>query len=218
MRNYRITIIRHGQTEGNEKALYIGKTDLPLSQKGVDEVKALCDENEYPWVTKVYTSPLKRCVQTAALIFPDKEISVVDGLAEMDFGDFDGKSVDELAGLDEYKEWLKGGLDNKAHGGETIREMIGRTLAAFNEILTDMMDDGIYDAAIITHSGILMNMLSCFGLPRMEPMEFACGAGEGYAISVDLRLWQTGGVFEILGQVPCIKESEEDEETDSGRR
>lgn len=207
MKNYRITIIRHGQTEGNEKALYIGRTDIPLSQNGVEELRKLCEENEYPRLSKVYTSPLKRCVQTAAMIFPDKEIVEVEGLREMDFGEFDGKSVEELAGLEEYREWLKGGLDNKAHGGETIREMIGRTLAAFNEILTDMMEEEIYDAAIVTHSGILMNMLSCFGLPRMEPMEFACGAGEGYAISVDLRLWQTGGVFEILGRVPCIKES-----------
>ena len=44
MKGYRISIIRHGMTEANEKGIYIGKTDLPLSSKGASELAAKMDE------------------------------------------------------------------------------------------------------------------------------------------------------------------------------
>lgn len=212
MKSYRLTIIRHGHTEGNENGRYIGTTDIPLSKNGIAELEKIADEYEYPYVEKVYSSPLLRCIQTARILFPDTELVTLDGIKELDFGQFENKSVDELIDLEEYKEWLKGGLDNRAHGGETIREMIGRTVAAFNDILEDMMAMEIFDAAVVTHSGIMMNMLSCFGLPRMEPMKYACDVGEGYVISVNLQMWQTGGLFEIMGKVPVLKDSEEETE------
>lgn len=212
MKSYRLTIIRHGHTEGNENGRYIGTTDIPLSKNGIDELEKIAAEYEYPYVEKVYSSPLLRCIQTARILFPDTELVTLDGIKELDFGQFENKSVDELIDLEEYKEWLKGGLDNRAHGGETIREMIGRTVAAFNDILEDMMAMEIFDAAVVTHSGIMMNMLSCFGLPRMEPMKYACEVGEGYVISVNLQMWQTGGLFEIMGKVPVLKDSEEETE------
>lgn len=212
MKSYRLTIIRHGHTEGNENGRYIGTTDIPLSKNGIAELEKIVAEYEYPYVEKVYSSPLLRCIQTARILFPDTELVTLDGIKELDLGQFENKSVDELIDLEEYKEWLKGGLDNRAHGGETIREMIGRTVAAFNDILEDMMAMEIFDAAVVTHSGIMMNMLSCFGLPRMEPMKYACDVGEGYVISVNLQMWQTGGLFEIMGKVPVLKDSEEETE------
>ncbi|MGN0653928.1 MAG: histidine phosphatase family protein [Oscillospiraceae bacterium] len=212
MKSYRLTIIRHGHTEGNENGRYIGTTDIPLSKNGIAELEKIAAEYEYPYVEKVYSSPLLRCIQTARILYPDTELVTLDGIKELDFGQFENKSVDELIDLEEYKEWLKGGLDNRAHGGETIREMIGRTVAAFNDILEDMMAMEIFDAAVVTHSGIMMNMLSCFGLPRMEPMKYACDVGEGYVISVNLQMWQTGGLFEIMGKVPVLKDSEEETE------
>ena len=212
MKSYRLTIIRHGHTEGNEIGRYIGTTDIPLSKNGIEELEKIAAEYEYPYVEKVYSSPLLRCIQTARILFPDTELVTLDGIKELDFGQFENKSVDELIDLEEYKEWLKGGLDNRAHGGETIREMIGRTVAAFNDILEDMMAMEIFDAAVVTHSGIMMNMLSCFGLSRMEPMKYACEVGEGYVISVNLQMWQTGGLFEIMGKVPVLKDSEEETE------
>lgn len=206
MKSYRLNIIRHGHTEGNEKAQYIGITDIPLSDAGREELRKKAEELEYPKVEKVYSSPLLRCIQTANIIFPDRELVTLEGLREIDFGDFEGQSVEDLIDLECYKEWLKGGLDNKSHNGETIREMIGRTFGAFNDILQDMMSMDLHDCAIVTHSGIMMNMLSCFGLPKMEPMKFACDVGEGYSISVNLQMWQTGGVFEITGKIPYTDE------------
>ena len=202
LKGYRISIVRHGRTAGNDKGLYIGKTDLPLTEQGKDELRALYEMYDYPRVHQVYSSPLERCVQTAEILFPDKDITVVDDLKEMDFGVFEGLKAEDLVQLDSYKKWLKGGLDNPPPNGESLRDMMVRCYTALNAIILDMMQEDATHAGVVTHSGILMNMMSCFGLPKMKPMEFACQMGFGYEILVNANMWQNGNCFEILGRIP----------------
>lgn len=202
MKGYRISILRHGITDANENGIYIGKTDLPLSENGREALQEKYDTHEYPKVQRVYSSPLERALQTAEILFPDRELVVVDDLREMDFGVFENLSVDDLIELDSYKKWLKGGLDNPPPNGESLRNMMLRCYSALNLMILDMMKEGITHAGAVTHSGILMNMMSCFGLPKMKPMEFACDPGEGYEILVSAMMWQNGNTFEILGKIP----------------
>ena len=203
MKGYHISIFRHGLTDANENGVYIGKTDLPLSDAGREALMDKFDQLEYPKVQRVYSSPLERAVQTAEIIFPDREIVIVDDLREMDFGVFEGLPADELVHLDSFKKWLKGGLDNPPPNGETLRSMMQRCYSALNLMILDMMKEGFTHAGAVTHSGILMNMLSCFGLPKKKPMEFVCEPGEGYEILVTAMMWQNGNTFEILGKVPA---------------
>ena len=202
MKGYRISILRHGLTEANENGIYIGKTDLPLSETGREALEDKYDQYEYPKVQRVYSSPLERAVQSAEILFPEREIVIVDDLREMDFGVFEGLPAEELIQLDSYKKWLRGGLDNPPPNGETLRSMMMRCYSALNLIIMDMMKNGYTHTGVVTHSGILMNMMSCFGLPKMKPMEFACDPGEGYEILVSAMMWQNGNTFEILGKIP----------------
>lgn len=202
MKGYRISILRHGLTEANENGVYIGKTDLPLSDAGREALQDKYDQLEYPRVQRVYSSPLERAVQSAEILFPEREIVIVDDLREMDFGVFEGLPAEELIELDSYKKWLKGGLDNPPPNGETLRSMMLRCYSALNLIILDMMKEGLTHTGVVTHSGILMNMMSCFGLPKMKPMQFACEPGEGYEILVSAMMWQNGNTFEILGKIP----------------
>lgn len=202
MKGYRISMLRHGRTKGNDQGLYIGKTDLPLTEEGKEELRDLYASYEYPRVHRVYSSPLERAVQSAEILFPDTDITIAEDLREMDFGVFEGLPAEELVKLDSYKKWLKGGLDNPAPNGESMREVMVRCYSAMNAIILDMMKNGITHAGIMTHSGILMNTLSCFGLPKMKPMEFNCRMGFGYEIMVTANMWQNGNTFEILGRIP----------------
>lgn len=202
MKGYRISILRHGITEANENGIYIGKTDLPLSEAGREALRDKYDIFDYPKVQRVYSSPLERAVQSAEILFPDREIVIVDDLREMDFGVFEGLAAVDLIELDSYKKWLKGGLDNPPPNGESLRNMMLRCYSALNLIILNMMQEGFTHTGVITHSGILMNMMSCFGLPKMKPMEFACDPGEGYEILVSAMMWQNGNTFEILGKIP----------------
>lgn len=202
MKGYRLCILRHGRTKANEEGIYIGKTDYPLSEEGKRQLKEIYESHEYPKVEKVYSSPLERAVQSAEILFPDREITEVDDLREVDFGVFEGLRAEELINLDSYKKWLKGGLDNPPPSGESLRNMMVRCYTALNGIILDMMHEDITSAGVMTHSGILMNMMSCFGLPKYKPMEFACPVGHGYEVLVTAQMWQQGYAFEILGKVP----------------
>ena len=76
--NRRITFIRHGKTEGNLNKSYIGITDEPLCAEGEREII----ERHYPKADIVFASPLKRCIQTAKLIYPDIQPIIIDELKE----------------------------------------------------------------------------------------------------------------------------------------
>lgn len=203
MKGYKLTFLRNGKTRANEEGIYIGKTDWPLSDAGRAELEEKYDLHTYPKVERVYSSPLERALQSAEILFPGREIVICDEMAEMDFGVFEGLAVHDLLELDSYKKWIKGGLDNPPPNGESLRNMITRVYSGLNLMIMDMMKENITEAGVITHSGIMMNLLSCFGLPKMKPMEFACEPGEGWQIYVTAMMWQNGGTFEILGKVPA---------------
>ena len=167
MKGYRISVLRHGSTNANEKGIYIGRTDTPLSDKGAAELCSKMDMYDYPAVHRVYTSPLKRCTETADILFPCTEIRTIDDLVEADLGEFENKSSEELVSREDFKAWLKGNV--RPTGGESLEEMTARTYKALHAMIIDMMDDGITHAAAITHGGLITNMMTCFGLPKYAP-------------------------------------------------
>ena len=202
MKGYRIAFVRHGLCEGNENGKYIGVTDVPLSDMGAQMLIEKKGELDYPRPQKVYTSPLLRCKQTAAILYPNAYTAELDLLREMDFGDFEDKTVDELMDTPEYEAFIKGGLDNPPPGGESLRQVVNRCYEAIKIIISDMMYEGMTNAAVVTHGGIIMNMLSCFGLPKQKPMAYSCDFGEGFEVLVTAALWQRSEAFEILGRFP----------------
>jgi len=211
MKGYRISLIRHGMTEANEKGIYIGRTDMPLSGKGASELCAKMDEYDYPTVHRVYSSPLKRCTETADILFPATEMCIVEDLQELDLGEFENKNVQELIKRSDYQEWLQGGKDTRPPGGESLEELTARTFKALHEIIMDMMNDGLTHCAVITHSGLISNMLSCFGLPKYDPKYLNAAPGEGFEIIVTTSMWLNSQAFEILGVVPYDRIPEADD-------
>lgn len=201
MKNYYLYLIRHGITQGNLDGKYIGRTDLPMCPDGERGIKALAASGVYPEVHKVYSSPLKRCLETAELIYPDAGLMIVDELAEMDFGEFEGMSQRQLAELPEYTEWMKGGADSRPPGGERFGDFTLRCIEGLDTVFSDMMKRDITRAAVITHGGVITNLLAGHGLPKGRPADFLCGPGEGFEILLSTFLWQKGPAFEISGKL-----------------
>ena len=120
----------------------------------------------------------------------------------MDFGDFEEKSADELVKKPEFLEWLKGGADSRPPKGESLQEVQLRLFKALRTIILDMMQNDILHTAVVTHAGIITNLIAGFGLPKIDPKELRPAPGEGYDILVTASLWQRSGAFEILGMTP----------------
>ena len=87
-----VYLIRHGKTAGNLTGRYIGATDEPLCSQGIAELQT----RAYPAVQRVFVSPMKRCGETASLLYPGVKQTVVHDLRECDFGLFEGKNYAEM--------------------------------------------------------------------------------------------------------------------------
>ena len=206
MKTYRIHYIRHGLTVANEEGRYCGITETTLSAKGRRELIKKSEEFVYPPADKVYVSPMRRCIETASFLYPEGYARVLPELREMNFGDFEGKLITDLQNLPEYKTFLKGGLDNPAPSGESLRSVIKRCFEAVDFIIKDMMKNGYENAAVVTHGGIIMNTMSCFGLPKYSANDYACDFGEGFTVLATAQMWQQSGAFEVAGMLPYSKD------------
>ena len=105
-----LILIRHLKTLGNEKRQYIGSTDEDLSEQEVLNFKKKCKQASYPQVQQVIVSPMKRCIQTAELIYPKNQITQEVLLKECDFGIFEGKTYEELKDRSDYQAWVDSGV------------------------------------------------------------------------------------------------------------
>ncbi len=101
----KINFIRHGKTLGNIEKRYIGRTDEPLCEAGKRELKSRL----YPDCEIVITSRMKRCTQSAEIIYPNKKIVIAADLRECDFGNFEGKNYHDLSGDTDYQNWIDSG-------------------------------------------------------------------------------------------------------------
>ncbi len=205
MITYKLHLMRHGLIAENLSGTYIGITDSPLSENGKEKLNALSYEYEYPHAEKVYTSPLLRCTQTADILYPNTFTQAVVDLSEYDFGDFEGKTFAELKDNEDFMRWIEGVEGAEAPNGEKSAQFAQRIENGIDYVLNDMMTNKITSAALITHGGVIMQLLSRFGYPKNEPREWVTSFGEGYTVTVTPQFWMRDKIFEITGAVPMSK-------------
>ncbi|HAQ63286.1 MAG TPA: histidine phosphatase family protein [Ruminococcaceae bacterium] len=206
MKTYKIHLIRHALTSENTEGKYIGQTDVPASEDGLKQIKNLMGENEgYPYAEVVISSPLKRCLQTAKLIYPDKEPVIMNDLTEYDFGDFEGCTAEELKDLDTFKTWLAGTEpDTPVPFGESQSQFNKRICECFVRIVEGIMKAGTESTAIITHGGIIMSLMSKFAIPEAQANEWLTPNGCGYTLRLDPTVWRMGQKLEAFAECPPI--------------
>ena len=132
-----IGLIRHGITEGNVRRLYYGKTDVPLAQKGIDELSRLSEEGVYPDGENVnlFTTGLLRTRQTKDILYGDRPYEVIEYLQEINFGEFEMKSYEELLENEEYRDWITAeDLEKAPPGGESINEFNERVIKGYEDL------------------------------------------------------------------------------------
>lgn len=210
MKSYYIHFIRHGAINPTLRGRYIGVTDVPLSDKGKIEMRKLDATMAYPYAKVVFTSPLKRCTQTARIIYPDIEPLVIDHLSECHFGEWENKSAAELAGDETFKKWLAGDPSVKPPRGESNADFTRRICLVFESIVDGLIKTGTTDAAIVTHGGVMTTLLSVYGIPQAKPFDWVCDNGYGYSLRITPMLWQRDKVAEVFDRIPKEKENEED--------
>ena len=96
-----IHLIRHGKTIGNVKKQYIGSTDESLCPEGIEELVQKKARGIYPLPEEIepmiYSSPMRRCIETAKVLYPGFHIESIDGFQETDFGPFERKNYEHTS-------------------------------------------------------------------------------------------------------------------------
>jgi alpha-ribazole phosphatase len=199
MRTLKIHLIRHGATDANYKGQYIGcKTDLPLSPEGLNELRMMKDDVDYPEIERLYSSPLLRAKQSGSVLYPDVPMFLVENFKEYDFGDFEGKTALELDLDPDFRDWASG-KTTLAKGGEDNRDFIKRLALGLNEIIVDMLNNDIENAGVIMHGGAIMMLLAACAVPQRRSVEWNCDAGQGYSLLVTPSLYHKSGIVEVFG-------------------
>ena len=188
-----IELIRHGLTALNAAGCYQGSTDEPLSPAGA---AALHPAGYCP--KTVYVSPLCRTAQTAKYIFPEAGQIVVPGLAEMDFGAFEGRSFAQMEHDAAYRKWVDGGCLGRCPGGESKEEFTRRVQGAFAALVDEALARGENYLVIVAHGGTQMAALEGFARPRRDFFAWQTKPGCGWVL--DASRWQAERLLTVTGE------------------
>lgn len=196
-----LILIRHGKTAGNLLGRYIGsRTDEPLCDEGREGLAG----KQLPEVERLYVSPMKRCVETAEILWPGfdrKEMQKVTDLRECDFGDFENKNYKELSGNEDYQAWIDSNGTLPFPNGESMDAFKSRCLEAFARIVEEVSGaeqewiasgkTGIFRAGIVVHGGTIMAILEQYGYPKAAYFDYQVKNGCGYRLTPveGTRLW-----------------------------
>ncbi len=213
MKSYKIHLIRHGLSQGNLLGQYIGITDSPLAEQGKEQLKALAEQYSYPQAQAYYSSPLARCVQSLAVLYPQAKPTVIADFRECSFGKWEGKTAEDLKHDLEFVKWVESGSSTMPPGGERGAHFMQRVCAAFETLVQNMLKTGERSAVLMLHGGVMMSILSAYGLPRAPFYDWLTDPGYGYSLRITPGLWMRSMVAEVYDTIPARHDRREREYT-----
>ena len=197
----KLFLIRHGMTKGNQEHRYVGATDesiLPsekeLLRSSVEKYFGNCREGNQN--SKIYISPMGRCMETAECLFPEMisqgRYEIIDNFREMDFGAFEYKTYHEINEdpdpdhREAYQRYIDSNGETAFPGGESKAEFIERVVLGFNSIVSDYLLSKRKSSTLIfvVHGGTVMALLDRFSEPHRDYFEWSLKPGQGYETDI----------------------------------
>ncbi len=157
----RLLLLRHGETAHNAGQMALGREDVPLNERGVEQADLLGASLASEPITAIYASPLQRATATAAPLAKSLNLTVriEDGLIEMDVGEVENQTFAELA--ERYPEFLKEWRSERVAdlcmpGGESLRQVQERAWSAIEAIRDDHVGQTV---AVVSHNFVILTLL-----------------------------------------------------------
>ena len=149
-----VLLVRHGETDDNAAARFQGHIDTPLNDRGREQSRALADTLAGEGVRALYSSPLARARETAAIIGARLGLQPVldPRLMEADAGAWAGRLSSEIIADDAhaFAAWRARAPGFRIPGGESVEEQAARVAAALLDI-----GAGPLPALVVTHGGAI---------------------------------------------------------------
>lgn len=173
-----ITYIRHFVTKENEEKQYIGWTNVPIVKQPRVSHQLEADI--------VMTSDLFRCRQTARLLFPNVVIECSYRWRELNFGDFEGKTYEQLKTVETYRRWLADPIRYVPPNGEAFTEFQTR----IEQAISNAVSRSASHIVVVTHGGVIRYVLSQYA-PDVRPFwEWHVPFGEGVTLYNTKERWK----------------------------
>ena len=141
---------------------------------------------------QVIVSPMKRCIQTAELIYPKNQITQEELLKECDFGIFEGKTYEELKDKAEYQAWLDSGGTIAFPEGEEQKEFRLRCVKGMLCQVDRLCEENVESVAFVVHGGTIMAVLEQLAEDQKDFYHWQVENGGGYRMLVDEEEWKSG--------------------------
>ncbi|WP_293770659.1 bifunctional RNase H/acid phosphatase [uncultured Corynebacterium sp.] len=152
-------LLRHGQTEWSVDHKYAGRSDIALTETGIQQARAAADALRGRDIDAIVSSPLRRCLDTAAEAAEALGLHVEthDKLAEVDFGLWEGLDFDEARGRDPqfYDDWLHD-PSLAPPGGESLQTLHRRVRAARADLVERYSGKTVL---VVSHVGPIKSFL-----------------------------------------------------------
>lgn len=196
-------LVRHSITEWNQQKRYLGHTNQGLVKEELKQFDRLKNELQKRRFDHVITSDLLRCQETLDYLEIPTKITVDHRLREMNFGDWEGKTYNELKGVKAYQNWLNNWEDAPVPNGESATTFKLRINSFFHDLFQQINDlKGNQKFLIVTHGGVIRYAVSTF-VASTSFWNISINHGQGLQLSFEKKegVWTCSSFLEVLSQV-----------------
>jgi len=197
-----LTLLRHGLCAGETEGRYIGHTDAPLTEAGRSQLCQMRDSHAYPQVQALFVSPLKRCRESARILYPGLQPMELPGLKEYFFGEFENKTPAQLERHPLFARWIAGDPGVTPPFAEDLARFGARINETFTKLCDGLLKTGTKDCAVVTHGGVIMALLAAFGLPEAPMHDWLAPGGCGFTLRIEPAIWLRARKCEVIAMAP----------------
>lgn len=211
----RLYFIRHGQTLGNREHRYVGRTDEGILETEKERLRKMipyfpemdmvfvspylrCRQTaeilfseetaEPPLDIPKWNLPERGKSSGKASIASGRKskIEMVEDFREMDFGEFEYRNYQELAGNPDYQRFIDSGGAAGFPGGEELGAFKERCCSAFGACIRKAWENDWRQVGFVVHGGTIMAVLEAFSYPHKEYYAYQVGNGCGYVMELEI--------------------------------
>jgi alpha-ribazole phosphatase len=184
-----VYLVRHGITEWNKEKRYLGHTDQEVIKSELTQLSKLKKELMKMSFDDVFTSDLRRCQETLAYLDLPSQVSVDRRLREIHFGDWEGKTYNELKDDQDYQNWLDNWEVYSIPNGESAETFKARIDSFSNDLFRRLMNHTPTPTTkkqilVMTHGGVIRYLISKY-VPSISFWELFVTPGQGIKLSFE---------------------------------
>jgi len=181
-----IYLVRHGETEWNKKGIIMGQSDSPLTETGIEQVKATAQELKHIDFAAIFSSDLHRAKRTAEIIMLERQIAVQTSkaLRERTYGHYEGMASEEYRKIfqDTFNKLKRLTEEEQKkfkfdHDIESDEEVIGRLITKLREIAVAYPGKNVL---VVSHGSCIRTFLTHAGYAKFGELQTGAVSNGGY--------------------------------------